>query len=264
MHRIERKPHVETRRSIAILAVSGLAIAASGAAMVMFRRSPRQAQTSCVAGSQSRKIIILVDHTDPWSPSTAALLSAHLRRIADRAVTEDRLVMLAFDGSAASLPDPVFDRCKPPSTGNILLDTPQRLARDHAANFTTPLVTALEKLAKPANSSRTELVQMLAALATKAQLDPSASATTFHVYSDMDENSAGFSFIRKPAPSQDKFAAHFAGHVGNRLKDIDLNIHVMPRPPSPGRSDPRPDPRIERAWRAALTSANIRFTWEPL
>ena len=131
-------------------------------------------------------------------------------------------------------------------------------------HFTTPLVAALEKLAKPASSPRTELVQMLAALATKAQLDPSASATTFHVYSDMDENSAGFSFIRKPAQSPDKFAAHFAGHIGNRLKDIDLNIHVMPPPPSPGRSDPRPDPRIERAWRAALTSANIRFTWEPL
>ena len=143
MHRIERKPNVETRRSIVILAVSGIAIATSGAAMVMFRRSPRQAHTACVAGSQSRKIIILVDHTDPWSPSTAALLSAHLRRIADRAATEDRLVMLAFDGSAASLPDPVFDRCKPPATGNILLDTPQRLARDHAANFTTPLVTEI-------------------------------------------------------------------------------------------------------------------------
>lgn len=264
MHRIERKPHVETRRSIAILAVSGLAIAASGVAMVMFRRSPRQALTSCVVGSQSRKIIILVDHTDPWSASTAALLSAHLRRIADRAATEERLVMLAFDGTAASLPDPVFDRCKPPSSGNLLLDTPQRLARDHATQFTTPLVSALEKQAKPASSARTELVQMLAALATNAQLDPSASATSFHVYSDMDENSVGFSFIRKPALPQEKFAAHFAGHIGNRLKDIDLNIHVMPPPPSPGRSDPRPDPRIERAWRTALTSADIRFTWEPL
>lgn len=264
MHRIERKPNVETRRSIVILAVSGIAIATSGAAMVIFRRSPRQAHTACVTGTQSRKIIILVDHTDPWSPSTAALLSAHLRRIADRAATEDRLVMLAFDGSAASLPDPVFDRCKPPSTGNLLLDTPQRLARDHAAQFTTPLVAALEKLAKPASSPRTELVQMLAALATKAQLDPLASATTLHVYSDMDENSVGFSFIRKPAQSPDKFAAHFAGHISNRLKDIDLNIHVMPPPPSPTRSDPRPDPRIERAWRGALTNANIRFTWEPL
>ena len=264
MHRNERNPQNETRRSIIILTASGLAIAASSAALAMLRRSPRQAETACVAGVASRKIIILVDHTDPWSPSTATLLTAHLRRIADSAATEERLVMLPFNGNAASLPEPVFDRCKPPSTGNLLLDTPQRLTRMHAAQFTTPLLGALEKLASPASASRTELVQILAALATNANLDGSANATSFHVFSDMDENSTGFSFVRKPAQSIDRFATHFAGHIGTRLKGIDLNIHVMPPPVSPARSDPRPDPRIERAWRAALASHQVRFTWEPL
>ena len=93
----------ETRRSVVILGVSGLAIVATTAALFVLRRSPRQAQTACVAGAVTRKTVVLVDHTDPWSPSTAALLTAHLRRIADRTPTEERLVMLAFDGSSDSL-----------------------------------------------------------------------------------------------------------------------------------------------------------------
>ncbi len=249
-----------------ILVGSGLAIAAGGGALAMLRRPARQPGNACIGGVATRRILIVVDHTDPWRASTAALLSAHLRRIAASAAIEDRLVMMAFDGSAARLPDPVFDRCKPPSSGNVLFETPGRLAKDHATQFATPLLAALETLSKPASAARTELVQMLAAIATQARLDPSAGGITMHVFSDMDENSAGFSFARKPAQSQERFASHFAQHVGNRLRDIDLAIHVMP-PPSVtqgGRSVPRADPRIEKAWRTAFAANQIRYTWETL
>lgn len=262
-----RAAQIENRRSVMILVGSGLAIATGGGALAMLRRPPRQPGNACIGGVATRRVLILVDHTDPWSASSATLLSAHLRRIAASAATEDRLVMMAFNGSASRLPEPVFDRCKLPSSGNVLFETPGKLAKDHSTQFATPLLAALETLSKPASASRTELVQMLAAIATKTRLDASASSITMHVFSDMDENSGGFSFARKPAQSQEKFTEHFTVQIGNRLKDFDLRIHVMPPPPSSTRGNQRgarADPRIERAWRAAFAANQIRYTWETL
>lgn len=256
-HRAKSDPN-ETRRSVVILSVSTLLIGGAGAALPFFRRTPRDAQTRCLAGAPARKTILYIDRTDAWSPATATLLATHLQRIAENATTEERLVLIAFDGSAATLAVPVFDRCKTPATGNLLLETPQRVVREHAAQFTAPLLRALQGVARPASAPRTEMVQSLAALATKARLDAPASVITLHVYSDMEENSAAFSFTRKPAQSPDAFAAHFAAQIGNRLRDIALHIHLLP----PVNSTVRPDPRIERAWRAAFARHDIRFTWE--
>ena len=75
---VHAETRAETRRSIMILGASGLAIAAGGGALAMLRRSPRQTGTACIAGNATRRILILVDHTDPWAASTATLLSAHL------------------------------------------------------------------------------------------------------------------------------------------------------------------------------------------
>ena len=250
----------ETRRSVVILSVSALLMAGAAAALPLLRRAARDPKSGCLAGVLARTTIVLVDHTDAWTAATASLLAADLRRIADSAATEERIAVMPFKGSASVLPAPVFDRCKPPATGNLLVDTPQRLARDHAMQFTAPLLSAFAQVARPASAPRTELVQILAALATKARLDAPASAIVLHVYSDMEENSAAFSFTRKPAQSPDAFAAHFAAQISNRLRDIALHIHLLP----PVNSTVRPDPRIERAWRAAFARHDIRFTWEKL
>ena len=121
MHRTTRNSIAasqgETRRSVLILTVSGLAIAGAGAALAMLRRPQRDAGTGCLPGPLARKTIVLVDQTDPWSANSASLLSAHLRPIAENAATEERLILLPFNGAAVSLPVPVFNRRKSPSTG---------------------------------------------------------------------------------------------------------------------------------------------------
>ena len=251
----------ETRRSIVILSVSTLMLGGAAASLPFLRKAPRDAHTGCLPGPLARKTIVLVDRTDPWTPGTAALLAARLRNIAENATQEERLILLAFDGSAAAVSVPVFDRCKTPSTGNVLLETPQRIAREHATQFAAPLQAALDSISKPASAKHTELVRMLGLLTAHTRLDAPASATTFHVFSDMEENSTAYSFTRKPAQPVDAFAAHFGAVIGDRLKDITLNIHLLP---PPGNPPPRPDPRIERAWRAAFSRHAVRFTWEPL
>ncbi len=251
----------ETRRSALILGGSALLISSAAIALPMLRKAPRDAHTGCLAGPIARKTIILVDRTDPWSPSTATLLAAQLRMIAQDAAPEERLVLQSFGGSASSLPEPVFDHCKVPATGNVLLETPQRLAREHAAQFAVPLVKALESISKPASAKRTELAQMLALLAAKSRLDAPAAVTSLHIFSDMEENSAAFSFTRKPAQHLDVFAAHFSTVIGERFKDITLHVHLLP---PAGNPPPRPDPRIEKAWRAAFARHAITFTWEKL
>ncbi len=257
MHRTPIDLTRETRRSAFILALSALALGGVAAALPWLRKPARDNKTTCLAGPLSRKTLILVDRTDAWAPSTASLLAASLTRIAEDAPTEERLLLLTFDGNASALPQPLFDKCKPPTSANVIVETPQHIARLHAEQFTAPLLKVLEGLAIPSSAPRTELVQMLAMLATKAHLDVPARATTLHVFSDMEENSAVFSFTKKPAQPLDLFAAHFAATVGERLKHVALHIHVMP----PANGSMRADPRIERAWRASLSRHFINFTW---
>lgn len=250
----------ETRRSAIILSLSAIAAAGTVAAMPLLRKPARDAKSACLAGPLARKTIILIDRTDPWSTSTAGLLTATLKRIAHQAADEDRLQVVPFDGSAAALAVPIFDKCKPPSSGNMLIETPQRIAKVHTDHFAAPLIAALDQLARPSSAPRTELVQTIGMLAARSQLDAPATVTTLHIFSDMEENSTAFSFTRRPAQNLELFAAHFAAAIGERLKHIALQIHVTP----PAGQALRPDPRIERAWKTALARHGITFTWEPL
>ena len=259
MHRRAQNLERETRRSAMILALSALVVGGTAFAIPWLRKPTRASGTACLAGLHQRKTIILIDRTDPWTASTASLISASLTRIAETSTTDERLQLLAFDGSAAVLPKPIFDRCRPPSTGNIVTETPQRVARLHAEQFTAPLLDAVQALSKPSSASRTELVQMLAVLAAHARLEVPAETTTLHVFSDMNENSTAFSFAKRPAQPPELFAAHFAASVGERLKGVSVHIHVLP-PFGGGRRDPR----IERAWRAAFTRLAVQFTWSAL
>lgn len=260
MYRRAQALERETRRSTVILGLSVAVAAGTMAAIPWLKQPARDVVTGCRPGSLARKTMILVDRTDRWTPGTASLLAANLKRIAEEATTEERLQLLTFDGSAAVLPKPLFDKCRPPATGNIVVETPQRVARLHAEKFAAPLLTAVQQVSAPSSAQRTELVQALAVLAAHARLDTPAEATTLHVFSDMDENSAAFSFAKRPAQSLDVFAAHFAGSIGERLKLLSLHVHVLPSPAG----TPRADPRIERAWRAALTRHAVQFTWGAL
>lgn len=260
MHRRPQNIELETRRSAVILALSALAVGGTAITLPLLRRPARDAKSACVSGSQPHKTLILVDRTDAWAPSTASLIAASLTRIADTSVIDGRLQLFPFDGSAAALPRYAFDRCKPPSTGNVVIETPQRLAKLHAERFTTPLLDAVQQLSKPSSFPRTELVQVLGIVAAHARLEAPAEATTLHVFSDMEENSAAFSFAKRPAQPLDLFAAHFAAAIGDRLKSISLHIHVLP----PVGSTQRADPRVERAWRAAFIRHVIQFNWGTL
>lgn len=260
MHRRAQALERETRRSAVILGLSAAIAAGTMVAIPWLRQPARDVATGCRPGTLARKTIILVDRTDPWTPGTASLIAASVKRMAEEVATEERLQLLTFDGSAAALPKPLFDKCRPPTTGNIVVETPQRLAKIHAEQFAAPLLAAVHQLSAPSSAQRTELVQFLAVLAAHARLDTSAEATTLHVFSDMDENSAGFSFGKRPAQSLDLFAAHFAATIGERLKRLSLHVHVLPS--SAGTT--RADPRIERAWRAACIRHAIQFTWGAL
>lgn len=260
MHRRAQARERETRRSAVILGLSAAVASGTMVAIPWLRQPARDIATGCRPGSLARKTMILVDRTDPWTPGTASLLAANLKRIADDTATEERLQLLTFHGSAAALPNPLFDRCRPPTTGNIVMETPQRLAKLHAEQFAAPLLTAVQQLSAPSSAQRTELVQALAVLAGHARLDTPAEVTTLHVFSDMDENSAAFSFAKRPAQSLDHFAAHFAGSIGERLKPLSLHVHVLPSPAGTTRADPR----IERAWRTAFTRHAVQFTWGAL
>ncbi len=260
MHRRAQTLERETRRSAVILGLSAAVAAGAMAAIPWLRQPARDVATGCRPGPLARKTIILVDRTDPWTPGTASLLAANFKRIAEEARTEDRLQLLTFDGSAAALPKPLFDKCRPPTTGNIVVKTPQRLAKLHAEQFAAPLLAAVQQLSEPSSAQRTELVQFLAVLMAHARLETPAEVTTLHVFSDMDENSAAFSFAKRPAQSLDLFTAHFAGSIGERLKQLSLHIHVLPSLAGTTRADPR----IERAWRAAFTRHAVQFTWGAL
>lgn len=260
MHHRAQTLERETRRSAVILGLSAAIAAGTMVAIPWLRQPVRDTATGCRPGSLARKTIILVDRTDPWTPGTASLIVASVKRIAEEAATEERLKLLTFDGSAAALPKPLFDRCRPPTTGNIVIETPQRLAKIHAEQFAAPLLAAIHHLSQPSSAERTELVQFLAVLAAHARLDTPAEVTTLHVFSDMDENSAAFSFAKRPAQSLDLFAAHFAASIGERLKHVSLHVHVLP-PPS---GTTRADSRIERAWRAAFTRHAVQLTWGSL
>ena len=254
------------RRGILILGGCALFIAAGGAAAFTVARSrPRDKKTSCLRDEKpALQTYVIVDRTDPWSATQTALLKAAMTNIANSVNTEERLTLIAFDGSAERPPVAIFDQCKTPdgSSANPAFQNPFRVEKDHQETFVKPFEETLTAITTPSRAKETHLVAFISNLAAQIQYEARAGKTRIVIFSDMAENTPALSVYAKGKSqfSSEIFARYFASHMHDRLSGISFEFFRLP---PPGRS-PDLEARIKNAWSAALSNNAIDFSMKDL
>lgn len=252
------------RRGFLILAASAVAVAGGVGVMFATRPQARRPDTDCVHGAvAARQTIVIVDRTDPWNENQQSLLHAAIAAIARSVAVNDRLSLIAFDGTPERPPTPLFDRCSAGdgSTVGNLISNSDMTEENYQVNFAQPLAAALSVITKPSHAKDTHLAAFLANVAAHARYDRHARAVRIVVFSDLAENSPGFSFYgtgKKHAAAQN-FAHHFGALIADRLDGMTLDVYLLPLAGGPDSTR-----HIKETWSAALSQHGIAYSIKDL
>jgi hypothetical protein len=236
-----------------------------GVGLALTQPPTRHGATGCLPTPAAAHTTTIVDRTDPWLPPDRALLRAAIVQLVDSTPVESRLTLMTFDGGATSLPEPLFDKCRPKDGRdvNMLISSPAKADRVFATTFSQPAVATIDKLTDVVtNAKETHLVAFLATVGGAIAYQSTAQRRRIRLYSDMAEHTLEGSSVSKSRLkfTPQNFTTYFRERVGDRLKGIELEIVVTPSATTP----PAVARQIKAAWTAALTQAGITYIWGSL
>jgi hypothetical protein len=255
---------VEARQNLqgyVIIGVCLLLLGGGGVAVALNRPSPRDVVTGCEAGNLALHETVIGDRSDPWGASDRAILRSAIAKLGENFPTGGRLTLIAFDGGADMVPEPLFDKCRPLQGRdvNAIFTTPDKVEKVFAVSFAVPLAKTVDELTRLSNASgapNTNLVQFIATTAALSSRWP-AERRRIRIFSDMAEHTPLGSLIGKKAFDPASFTAYFKERMGDRLKGFDLEIVVTPSASTP----PAVARRIKAAWAAALSASGVTYSW---
>ena len=250
------------RRGFLMLGGCTFLLAAGGAAAFNIARThPRDKTSTCLRDEKpTLQTYVIVDRTDPWSEIQTALLKAAMTNIAATVNTEERLTLIAFDGSAVRPAVLLFDRCKSPdgNSANPATRNPARAEKAHQENFVLPFEQTLAAITTPSRAKETHLVAFVSNLAAQIQYEARSAKTKIVIISDLAEHTAALSFYAKAKPlcTSEMFSRYFATLMHGRLAGIQVEIFRLLLP----RHSPDLERRIKNAWTTALADNAIDFS----
>lgn len=154
----------------------------------------------CPSGGPAAQIVLLVDTTDPFTPTQRLAFAALLRELGSVHVKKGELLSVFVLGEAADpSSEPVFEMCNPGNGdhANRWTSNPEKLRKRHDERFARPLEAIVERLdaTKPAQAS--PIMEMLQVVAINGfRRNGVSGRKRLIVVSDMMQNTASYSHYR--------------------------------------------------------------------
>jgi hypothetical protein len=254
----------QNRRGALIMVGCVGVLAAVGWGLWQAQPPAREAATGCLSRKLSDQAdLVIADTSDGFGKTQLAMVQAAIAKRAEELPHEDWLAVYVFDGQAKkAAPDAGFERCKGSdgAAASTLTSTASQIKRAHETQWRAPLAKALERLAEPAKSDRSELVQYIADVTGMAAYKPKASMTRVVLFSNLEEHGEVSFYQRKPKLDAAAFEAYFKRIMKDRLQTVSLDIVYVPSPTT----TPELTKRTKAAWAQALTALGATFTIKDL
>lgn len=223
--------------------------------------------TGCPTDRYSSVTVVLIDLTDPISPTQAAALRNALRKIRDEVPKFARLEIYPLKPTITSTIDPLFAGCNPGSGRDV--DSPYSGNRDLAdrqwkkqfASKVDAVVTEIQKLPPQDNSPLLEGIQSVAVTAFGSPMATLVSDKRLVIISDMIHHTPELSMYQS-APVFDRFKdTQYYFRIKPSLREANVDIYLIVRETRRNVQQPP----LYKFWRdfATASGGSLR-NWEPL
>jgi hypothetical protein len=211
-----------------VFALGGLFLAAMGGFYLYSSSKPKPNADGCFS-QVNTSTVILLDHSEHVSTQTAAEMKDRvLNHIKTNVVPGDLVSVYSVSNLSRSNLTPLFKRCKPKEDGNRLTEGVAKIQKDYLQKFEKPLINAIER--KFEETAESPIAQALTDISLSKSLR--SEKNFLIVYSDMLENTAGFSMYscQDPTGGIDKFRDSRRGTKERpTFKNTMVSIHLIPR-----------------------------------
>ncbi|PWJ18337.1 hypothetical protein [Jannaschia seohaensis] len=185
------------------------------------------AATLCPADGPVGHLAILIDTTDPISPTQLARARAEITREIAAAPDFTRVSLATVSGAAT----PVRSLCKPPRDASALTANPRLVAERYEAEFLAPVAQALDGLLAVPEADSSPIIEALQRFLAAIPGWGEAPARVVLV-TDLVQHSEVFSFYR--GGDWDSFrASGGADRLARNLDGAEVAILRFPRPAAP-------------------------------
>lgn len=257
----EVRRRTQTRRAVAILAVSAVAIVAVGVALALNRTPPTDLQTGCIAGQTTPEAhtLVLVDQTDPLSSHqidyVKALILAEYARLKPYGELTVRGVRADPDDGGES-----FSRCRVRRGAEVLgvASNPDMIEAAFRRTVGDALNGYLNGLRHVPTASRSPILEAVDNAVDVPDFGQTVRERRLVIVSDMAQNSRNLSEYRGAGSGLDPSEA-VRSELGRDLKGVSVRIHYVKRP----ELDAIQTPSQRDFWRDWFTSqgANVKLGW---
>jgi hypothetical protein len=221
----------QTRRAVAILAVSAAAIVLVGVALALNRTPPTDPDTGCIAGQTTppAHTVILVDQTDPLTSSqidyVKTLILAEYNRL--KPYGELTVRGLRADPDAGES----FSRCRVRRGSEVLgvASNPDMIEAAFKRTVGDALNSYLNGLRHVPTAARSPIVEAVDNAVDAADFGPTVKDRRLVIVSDMAQNSRNLSEYRGPGSGLDPSAA-VSDELKRDLHGVAVRIHYVRRP----------------------------------
>ena len=180
---------------IIVGSVLGLVLLALIPVIVSITAVPFDEETLCPKEQDYGHTVILVDKTDPLTPTQATLVRRLVDRVKSSMTLFEKLSIFVLDDLNYSFPEPRFALCNPGSGENAspLYQNPSLMERRFEEKFGEPLDKALDGIKLGDTRPNSPIMEMIASVSTLKDFQPSKENRRLIIFSDMLQHMPDYS-----------------------------------------------------------------------
>jgi hypothetical protein len=220
---------------VAVLASAILGTFAVAGGYLYFSKRPIDRVTGCPTDRYDSVTAVLVDLTDPVSPTQAAAIKNTLLKIRNDVPKYGRLEIYPLESTAKGVIQPLFAGCSPGSGRDVdsrIYGNPEladRLWRKQFADKVDGVLSSLLNMPEAETSPIFEAIQSVAVTAFGTPIAESAREKTLVVVSDMIQHTAELSLYRGAPPFERFKTTQYYLRVKPFLKGANVDVDLIVR-----------------------------------
>ena len=208
---------------VVVVAVVGLLLASQ------LLKPPTRYPNGCLASGWQTSTVILLDHSEGISTQTGREIETRVVDFINNSVpTNGHVSLYTISDESARALVPVFDGCKPPSTGNQFTQSEKSIRLHFNRDFMGKLKAALHQ--QFSDSTTSPIAQAVSDLSQSEDLRTESS--NLLVFSDMIENSPQLDMYHCSGatdPVQEYRAANAGAVERPTFRNVAIVLNMIPR-----------------------------------
>lgn len=193
-----------------------------------FKPAKRDA-IGCLPGEAPSSTVILLDQSEGVSKQTSREIERRvLESVTKKVATDGRVSLYAVSDSSSNALLPLYEGCKPPSSGNGITNSDKAIKARFESQFLDKLRSALTR--NYSGSTTSPIAQAISDLSVSQDLR--APANNLLIFSDMIENSSALNMYNC-TESQGPIKTYRSNNAGAierpSFRNVSVSVHFIPR-----------------------------------